>query len=182
MTKIRDHQMSTLLKFISRGDVRVLKLKPARSLSIRSHVLKHSKLQAFDQSTSQGIKLIQNLKSMQTHSNGKMNKDLLQKLITCAMAAQESAFASISHLHYAASIPAIHSISKNTSDECFRLARQILSKQNINRDTLVSCAVTCTQCASECRKYTDAVFRECIAACDACAGACYSELYKFIHL
>lgn len=182
MTKIRDHQMSTLLKFISRGDIRVLKLKPAGSLSIRPDVLKHSKLQALGQSTNQGIKLIQNLKSMQIHSNGKTNKHLLKRLITCAMACQESAFASISNLHYAASIPPLHSMSKDTSDECFRLARQILSKQPINRDAIVSCAIACTQCASECRKYSEHVFWECMEACEACADACYNELYKIIHL
>lgn len=182
MTRIQDHQMSRLLKLVSRGDIRVLKLKPAPSRTVQSCLAKHNKHLASNQYTHQGIKLIQNLKSMQTHSNGKMNKHLLQKLITCAMACQESAFASISNLHYATSVPALHSISKRASDECFRLARQILSKQHVNRDAIVSCAITCTQCASECRNYTEPVFRECIEACDACAAACYSELYKIIHL
>lgn len=182
MTKIHDHQMSSLLKFISQGDIRVLKLKSPPESDIPSRLLKYSELHKSSWHTNKGFKLIRNLKSMQTQSNGKMNKHLLQKLITCAMACQESAFASISNLHYADSIPPLHSISKGASDECFQLARQILSRQNVNRDVFVSCAITCTKCASECRNYTDPVFQECIEACEACAAACYNELYKIIRL
>jgi hypothetical protein len=181
MTKMQDHRMSSLLKLITKGDIRVLKLKPT-SFTGRPSRFKDKKIQVTDRYTNQGIKLIQNLKSMQIHSNGKTNKHLLQKLITCAMACQELAYASISNLHYAAGIPPLHSISEATSEECFQLARQILFKQNLNRDTIVSCAITCAQCASECRKYSGHVFRECIQACETCTEACYSELYKIIHL
>lgn len=182
MTKMHNRHMSSLLKFISQGDIRVLKLKPARFLDIPSHQVKFKRTRNVSSHTNKGLKLVQNLRSMQAQSNGKMNKHLLQKLITCAMACQESAFASISNLHYASSVPALHSIGTRASDECFRLARQILAKQNVSRDTIVSCAITCTQCASECRKYTGPVFQECIAACDACATICYNELYKIIQL
>lgn len=181
MTKTQDHKMSSLLKFITKGDIRVLKLKPTRSTDM-SFNFRHDKTQAFDRYTSQGIKLIQNLKNMQIQNNGKTNKHLFQKLIACAMACQESAFASISNLHYAANVPALHNINKSASEECFRLARQLLFKQNLNRDAIVSCAITCTQCASECRKYSGHVFRECIEACETCAEACYNELYKIIRL
>jgi hypothetical protein len=180
--KLYSGRITTVLQFISKGELQILRLKPARSFErLFTGISKNRNTSIFSPQHNV-VWVIHKLTIMQIKSDSKKNKAFLQVVINCALKAEEYAFASVLNAKEAAGVPRPYTSCKEVSEICFRLAKQILERHNFSRDLLVSCARICTLCAADCRSCSGDISRQCRNACEECAEACYSELYKIIAL
>lgn len=107
---------------------------------------------------------------METHNH----RDLIQKLLDCALACEYCASACLKEADVAKMTGCI-SLDRDCSDLCIQAMRLLKRESVIGHQFLLICEEICRLCADECGKHEHAHCQECARACRECAEACHAH-------
>jgi len=112
--------------------------------------------------------------TIQTLTNTKFaNKELLQKLIECALTCEECEAACLNEENITLLARCIE-LDRDCADICLLASRLVHRDSEISDDYLAMCEKMCRMCAEECNKHNHEHCKACAEACLACAEACHA--------
>src|SRR5688500_7885464 len=99
------------------------------------------------------------------------NKELLQKLIECALTCEECEAACLNEENITLLARCIE-LDRDCADICLQASRLLQRDSEIVEEYLVVCETICRMCAEECNKHNHDHCKICAEVCLACADAC----------
>jgi hypothetical protein len=107
------------------------------------------------------------------HNTKPANKELIQKLIDCALICEECEAACLNEENITLLARCIE-LDRDCADICLQASRLIKRDSEIGDEYLMVCEKICRMCAEECNKHHHDHCRACAEACVACADACHA--------
>ena len=104
-----------------------------------------------------------------SHNTKLANKELLQKLIECALTCEECEAACLNEENITLLARCIE-LDRDCADICLQVQRD----SEISEEYLMVCEKICRMCAEECNKHNHDHCKMCADACIACADACHA--------
>jgi hypothetical protein len=127
--------------------------------------------------------LLHILKSVEKHYSPmeiqtKMNIELIQQLLDCALACEQCALSClreprIDRMRYCIQL------DRDCADTCFDAIKHVARASSVASGLLASCEAICRKCAEECRKHDMNHCQTCADVCEQCAEACHEHHGKF---
>ncbi len=112
--------------------------------------------------------------AMQTlsHNTKVTSKELVQKLIECALTCEECEAACLNEENITLLARCIE-LDRDCADICLQASRLVQRDSEISEEYLMVCEKICRMCAEECNKHNHDHCRMCAEACVSCADACH---------
>jgi hypothetical protein len=161
-----------LLTQINQNKLRVLR-STVIARSAKYQFLGNDLIKVGDNKTA---KFIMKLMDAQFQSAIWRHKDLLQRLIDCAMTCQECVFECSKGDHHETSCE-VCEMSRKVSGNCFILAKSLIDNTSFSAQLLLQCAETCKEYSRMLKRFPNLSAERCISACKLCAEACVA-LYR----
>ena len=107
-----------------------------------------------------------------SHKARTANKELVRKLIECALTCEECEAACLNEENITLLARCIE-LDRDCADICLQASRLLQRDSEVSEEYLMVCEKACRMCAEECYKHNYDHCRMCAEACTACADACH---------
>jgi hypothetical protein len=107
-----------------------------------------------------------------SHDTNLANKELLQKLIECALTCEACEAACLNEENITLLARCIE-LNRDCADICLHASRLVQRDSEIAEEYMTVCEKICRMCAEECNKHNLDYCKTCAETCLACADACH---------
>lgn len=107
-----------------------------------------------------------------SHNTNVANKELVKKLIECALTCEECEAACLNEENITLLARCIE-LDRDCADICLQASRLVQRDSEISEEYLMVCEKICRMCAEECNKHNYDHTKMCAEACLSCADACH---------
>lgn len=110
-----------------------------------------------------------------SHNTQTANKELLQKLIECALTCEACEAACLNEDNITLLARCIE-LNRDCADICLQASRFVQRDSEIAEEYITVCEKICRMCAEECNKHNHEHCKQCADTCLSCADACHAML------